>query len=201
MARQQDTQPILVVEDEEIVSEVVARYLRREGFRVKVAADGASARLLAAAAAPPWMSYVPSTFPAPWTPPRLRAPAESMDHYQYLILMAACLVATLPLEALGARVYRQPARLARAVLPVALIFLVWDALAIAGHVWSYNPRYVTGVNLPFRIPVEELVFFLVIPVCGILTYAGVQAVSRRWSSAMSRPRTGAVPRPRTRARP
>jgi lycopene cyclase domain-containing protein len=102
-----------------------------------------------------------------------------MDHYQYLILMAACLAATLPLEALGARVYRQPARLARAVLPVALIFLIWDALAIAGHVWAYDPRYVTGVKLPFRIPVEELVFFLVIPVCGILTYQGVQAVARR----------------------
>jgi lycopene cyclase domain-containing protein len=104
-----------------------------------------------------------------------------MDHYQYLILMAACLAATLPLEALGARVYRQPARLARAVLPVALAFLVWDALAIAGHVWAYNPRYVTGVDLPCRVPVEELVFFLVIPVCGILTYAGVQAVARRWA--------------------
>ena len=104
-----------------------------------------------------------------------------MDHYQYLILMTACLAATLPLEALGARVYRRPARLARAVLPVALLFLVWDALAIAGRVWTYNPRYVTGVDLPFRIPVEELVFFLVIPVCGILTYAGVQAVSCRWT--------------------
>ena len=105
-----------------------------------------------------------------------------MDHYQYLILMAACLAATLPLEALGARVYRRPARLARAVLPVALVFLVWDALAIAGHVWTYNPRFVTGVDLPFRVPVEELVFFLVIPVCGILTYAGVQAVSHRWTA-------------------
>src|SRR6202012_4792231 len=102
-----------------------------------------------------------------------------MDHYQYLILMAACLVITLPLEFLGARVYRQPARLARAVLPVALIFLIWDGLAIAGHVWSYNPRYVTGVDLPFSIPVEELVFFLAIPVCGILTYQGVQVVARR----------------------
>lgn len=105
-----------------------------------------------------------------------------MDHYQYLILMAACLTATAPLELLGARVYRQPARLARSVLPVALVFLIWDALAIAGHVWAYSPRYVTGVRLPFRIPVEELVFFLVIPVCGVLTYAGVQAVARRTKS-------------------
>jgi hypothetical protein len=38
------------------------------------------------------------------------------------------------------------------------------------------------VDLPFRIPVEELVFFLAVPVCGILTYAGVQAVSRRWTA-------------------
>jgi lycopene cyclase domain-containing protein len=108
-----------------------------------------------------------------------------MDHYQYLIVMAACLAATAPLELLGARVYRQAARLARAVLPVALVFGIWDALAIAGHVWAYNPRYVTGIRLPFRIPVEELVFFLVIPVCAILTYGGVQVAARHWS-ALSR---------------
>ena len=114
-----------------------------------------------------------------------------MDHYQYLILMGACLAVTAPLELLGARVYRRPARLARAVLPVAAVFLAWDALAIAGGVWTYNPRYLTGPRLPFRIPVEELVFFLVIPVCGILAYACVQALGRRWRARCS----GAVPRP------
>lgn len=121
-----------------------------------------------------------------------------MDHYQYLILMGACLAVTAPLEVLGARVYRRPARLVRAVLPVAAVFLIWDALAIAGGVWTYNPRYVTGLRLPFRIPVEELVFFLVIPVCGILTYAGVQAVAGRWHARRSR---HPQPRPRTRPRP
>jgi lycopene cyclase domain-containing protein len=103
-----------------------------------------------------------------------------MDHFEYLLLMAACLAVTLPLELLGARVYRQPARLARAVLPVAVIFLAWDAIAIAARVWSYNPRYVTGLRLPLAIPVEELVFFLVVPVCGILTYGCVQAMLTRW---------------------
>jgi len=52
VTRQQESRPILVVEDEEVVSEVVARYLRREGFRVKVAADGASALALAVADEP-----------------------------------------------------------------------------------------------------------------------------------------------------
>ncbi|HVV20698.1 MAG TPA: lycopene cyclase domain-containing protein [Pseudonocardiaceae bacterium] len=102
-----------------------------------------------------------------------------MDHWQYLILMAGCLVVTAPLELLGARVYRRPARLARAVLPVAVMFLVWDTIAVAAGVWTYNPRYVTGFRLPFGVPVEELVFFLVVPVCGVLTYGCVQALLRR----------------------
>lgn len=117
-----------------------------------------------------------------------------MDHYQYLILMGGCLVVTVPLELLGARVYRQPARLARAVLPVAVVFLVWDALAIAGHVWAYSSRYLTGVRLPYGIPLEELIFFLVIPTCGILTYAGVQAMAGRWQARHQRLRRGRRPR-------
>jgi lycopene cyclase domain-containing protein len=102
-----------------------------------------------------------------------------VNHFQYLLLMAGCLALTLPLEFLGARVYRQPVRLARAVLPVALVFLVWDALAINGGVWTYNPRYVTGIRLPFGVPVEEAVFFLVVPVCGLLTYGCVRALLPR----------------------
>jgi lycopene cyclase domain-containing protein len=103
-----------------------------------------------------------------------------VSHYQYLLLMVGCLAVTAPLELLGARAYRQPGRLARAVLPVAVVFLAWDAIAIATGVWTYNPKYVTGLRLPLRIPVEELVFFLVVPVCGILTYGCVQAMLARW---------------------
>jgi hypothetical protein len=41
-----------------------------------------------------------------------------MDRFQYLALMIACLVLTLPLEfVLGARVWRRPARTAKAVAP------------------------------------------------------------------------------------
>jgi lycopene cyclase domain-containing protein len=113
-----------------------------------------------------------------------------MDHFQYLIIMACCLAVTAPLEFLGARAYRQPLRLARSVLPVAAVFLVWDAIAIAARVWTYNPRYVTGVRLPFHIPVEELIFFFVVPVCGILTYGCVDALTSRRRGWLTGPATG-----------
>jgi lycopene cyclase domain-containing protein len=109
-----------------------------------------------------------------------------VDRWQYLIVLAACLVITAPLELLGTGVYRQPLRAAKAVLPVAAVFVVWDAIAIAAHVWTYNPRFVTGIELPARIPLEELVFFIVIPLCGLLTYNAVSAILNRVSKARTR---------------
>ncbi len=99
------------------------------------------------------------------------------DRYQYLILMALCLAITLPLEFLfGARVWRRPRRLLAALVPTVAIFTVWDFVAVARDHWTYNPRYVTGWELPFDLPVEELVFFVVIPICSLLTYEAVRRV-------------------------
>jgi lycopene cyclase domain-containing protein len=102
-----------------------------------------------------------------------------MGHWQYLLVLAACLAITLPLELLGPGVYRQPWRTVCAIIPVAAVFVIWDAVAIAAGVWTYNPLYVTGVELLGRIPIEELLFFVVIPLCGLLTYNAVEALLKR----------------------
>ncbi len=99
-----------------------------------------------------------------------------MDRWQYLIVLGACLLITAPLETLGSGVYRQPRRAAAAVLPVAAVFLIWDAIAVAAHVWSYNPRYILGVTVPGKVPLEEVLFFAVIPLCGLLTYSAVDSL-------------------------
>jgi lycopene cyclase domain-containing protein len=98
-----------------------------------------------------------------------------IDRYHYLLLMLGCLVITAPLEVFGAGVYRQARRAAAAIIPVALVFIGWDLLAIIGDVWSYNPRYVTGIDLGV-IPIEELIFFVVIPLCGLLTFSAVSTI-------------------------
>ena len=105
-----------------------------------------------------------------------------MDRWQYLLMLGGCLLVTLPLEAFGDGVYRQPIRLLRALTPVLVVFLVWDAIAISLGIWRYNPRYVSGINVPF-MPLEEFLFFVVIPLCALLTYSAVSAVLgllRRW---------------------
>lgn len=103
-----------------------------------------------------------------------------MDHAQYLLVLAACVVATLPLEVVfEARVWRRPARLARALVAPVVVFSVWDVAAIAAHQWSFAARYVTGVDLPGHLPVEEVLFFVVVPTCAILTFEVVDRVFAR----------------------
>jgi lycopene cyclase domain-containing protein len=101
------------------------------------------------------------------------------DRWQYLLVLAACLVITAPLEMFGPGVYRQARRLITAILPVALVFLIWDEIAVAAHVWSYNDAYITGLSIPVRVPIEEVLFFVVIPVCGLLTYNAVSSILER----------------------
>ena len=113
-----------------------------------------------------------------------------MDRWHYPIVLGACLLVTAPLELFGRGVYRQPRRLLGALLPVAALFLVWDVIAIAADVWWYNPRYLVGLIPPGDLPLEEVLFFLVVPLCGLLTYSAVESilsmVSRRRAEVKQR---------------
>ncbi len=103
-----------------------------------------------------------------------------MDQGRYLLLLLGCLLITLPLEfVLRARVYRRPRRLLIALSVPLVVFCLWDIAGIRRGVWSYNPDFVTGVLLPFSLPLEEFLFFLVVPLCGLLTYEAVGHVLQR----------------------
>jgi lycopene cyclase domain-containing protein len=96
----------------------------------------------------------------------------------YLVVMAACVVGTLPLEvALRARVYARRRRLLLSLLPVLAVFLTWDALSIHAGFWSY--RHLSGVRIG-NLPIEEIVFFLVIPTCSVLTFEAVRRLRPSW---------------------
>jgi len=105
-----------------------------------------------------------------------------MGHLQYLAVLVACLVVTLPLElVLGARVYRQPAKAVKAVAVGAAPFVGWDGYASIAGTWSFNPAYVVGLRPVFGLPLEELLFFVVVPVCALLTFEASDRVITAWA--------------------
>ncbi|MGI4804304.1 MAG: lycopene cyclase domain-containing protein, partial [Janthinobacterium lividum] len=51
-----------------------------------------------------------------------------------------------------------------------IVFLIWDVVFTVKGVWSFNPNYILGINF-FRLPLEEILFFLTIPFSCIFIYA------------------------------
>jgi lycopene cyclase domain-containing protein len=100
--------------------------------------------------------------------------------FTYLGVLAACLAGALWLEPiLRVNVLRRWRRLLLTLLPVVVVFALWDLAAIAAGHWTFDPAQTTGVRLPGRLPLDELLFFVAVPVCAVLGFEAVRAV-RRW---------------------
>jgi lycopene cyclase domain-containing protein len=99
-----------------------------------------------------------------------------MRHLSYLGLLAGCLLGTAPLELLlHTRVYARWRRLLPTLLPGFVLGVGWDLYAIHRHQWSFDKQYLVGVSVA-GLPLEEALFFVVIPLCEVLT---LEAVRRR----------------------
>lgn len=103
----------------------------------------------------------------------------NLDQWAYVAMLAFCVAGTLPLvPAFHLDVLRQPSRLLAAVALAGTPFLAWDLYAThAGH-WWFDPDQ----TLPPRIaglPLEEIAFFVVIPVVSVLTFEAVKVARRR----------------------
>ena len=113
----------------------------------------------------------------------------SLPHWSYVAMLAFCLAGTLPLvPAFRLRVLSQPGRLLLTVLVAGSPFLLWDLYATAAGHWWFD----AAQTLPWRVaglPLEEIAFFVVIPLVAVLTYEAVGVVR-----GPDRPRTPAPER-------
>lgn len=104
-----------------------------------------------------------------------------MGNYSYIAVLIGCLLGSGWLEiVLRTRVYRRWMRLGLSVLPVLIIFTLWDIYAISQGHWTFDERYVTGIIAVANVPLEEILFFISIPICGVLTLEGVRSTKPHW---------------------
>jgi lycopene cyclase domain-containing protein len=103
-----------------------------------------------------------------------------MRHLAYLFVLAGCLAAALWLEpVLRVNVLRRWRRLLLTLLPVVVVFVLWDLAAIAAGHWSFDPEQTTGILLPGGLPIDEVLFFVAVPICAVLGFEATRAVLRR----------------------
>ena len=71
-------------------------------------------------------------------------------------------------------------RVLLSILPVAIFFLAWDAYAIDRGHWYFDQDQILGIFGPFDIPLEEFLFFTVVPMAAIMTIEAVRTVKKHW---------------------
>ena len=101
-----------------------------------------------------------------------------MRHLTYLAVLCGCLLGAVWVEpVLHVHVVRRWRRVAITLAVVVVIFGGWDVAAVTGGHWRYDPEQTLGVRLLAGLPLEELLFFLVVPFAAILGFEAVRAVS------------------------
>lgn len=108
--------------------------------------------------------------------------------WSYLAILGFVVVASFWLEfAFRLRVLRDPKRLLKTLAFTLPLFVLWDAFAIAQGHWFFDPKQVTGIVGPLNVPLEEYLFFIVVPIAALLTLEGVSnflPTVRRWIKAV-----------------
>jgi lycopene cyclase domain-containing protein len=61
-----------------------------------------------------------------------------------------------------------------AILLIGIPFLIWDIIFTKMGVWGFNPDYLVGWEL-YNLPIEEVLFFIVVPYACTFIYACVKA--------------------------
>ena len=93
-----------------------------------------------------------------------------LKNYTYLILLIASIAAPLALSFdKKVQYYKKLKYILPAILFTASIFWVWDIQFTSSKVWSFNPEYTIGLNL-IGMPIEEWLFFIVVPYCCVFIY-------------------------------
>lgn len=102
-----------------------------------------------------------------------------MSRLSYLAVLLFIVMGSGWLEVLlRTRVYRRWRRLLLALVPGFVLFCLWDAYAITRGHWHFDESRVTGITLGL-LPLDEILFFLIVPIAGVLTLEAVRSV-KRW---------------------
>ena len=104
-----------------------------------------------------------------------------MRSFGYMAMLIFTICGSFWLEiVLKVGVLRRWKRALASILPVSTLFIAWDAYAIKRGHWFFDPQQILGIYGPFHIPLEEYLFFIVVPLAALMTIEAVLTVKPHW---------------------
>ena len=104
-----------------------------------------------------------------------------MRSWGYMAMLLFTIAGSFWLEIfLKVAVLRRVRRLVLSILPIALLFVSWDAYAISRHHWHFDLTQILQIYGPFNIPIEEYLFFIIVPIAAVMTLEAVRTRRPHW---------------------
>jgi lycopene cyclase domain-containing protein len=102
--------------------------------------------------------------------------------FGYVAMLAFTVMGSFWLEVIfKVAVLKRVKRVVLTIAPVAAIFLVWDLYAVHFRHWNFDKKQILGIYLPGQIPIEEFLFFVIVPLAAIMTIEAVRRVKSNWA--------------------
>ncbi len=78
----------------------------------------------------------------------------------------------------GLNFYQHYRGLVASISLIVILFGAWDIFAVYRGHWFFNPDGVWSLKI-INLPVEEMLFFIVIPFCCIFTWEAINYINER----------------------
>ncbi|MCX6457021.1 MAG: lycopene cyclase domain-containing protein [Actinobacteria bacterium] len=53
---------------------------------------------------------------------------------------------------------------------ILVTYLIWDFWAVSKGSWFFDSNQILGIMLLGKLPIEEVLFFIIVPLMSVLTY-------------------------------
>ncbi|MFC1594151.1 lycopene cyclase domain-containing protein [Candidatus Omnitrophota bacterium] len=93
---------------------------------------------------------------------------KAMSQYLIVLIVSGCVPFVLSLFP-PIRLFRNGKALGMSLGLIVFIFGAWDVFATYRGHWYFNPQSVYAVRI-INLPIEEVLFFMVIPFCCIFSW-------------------------------
>ena len=93
------------------------------------------------------------------------------SHFTYFLILGCTLAGPLLLS-FDKKVafYQKWKSLFLAMIFPAVIYIVWDIYFASKGIWSFNEKYYVTETKIFNLPLEEILFFFIVPYCCVFIY-------------------------------
>ena len=65
---------------------------------------------------------------------------------------------------------------------ILVIYLIWDFWAVSKGSWFFDSNQILGIMLLGKLPIEEVLFFIIVPLMTVLTYLALTKLTG-WGKA------------------